>query len=165
MVQEAAAVAAIANGGVYNPLRLIKSVTAADGTTKEPTTAEPHRVVSAETSATMMSMMETMAQQSTSHTFDVTGYRVGAKTGTSNEYVAACKCFKGLTTSAISVAPVEDPQVLVYVVASNPTRGSFGGSVAGPAVQDIMSLALARYGVPQSTGKVPHLPVSPEKLK
>ena len=163
MIQEAAAVGALANGGVYNPPRLIKSITQADGTTVEPTVAEPHRVVSSEVAADMMSMMETMAQQSTSHTFDVQGYRVGAKTGTSRKYNQACHCFRGLVTSAISVGPVDDPQLLAYVVVDTPTRGSSGSSVAGPAVQDIISLALARYGVPQSTGKVPHLPVGPKK--
>jgi cell division protein FtsI (penicillin-binding protein 3) len=156
LVQEAAAVAAIANGGVYNQPRLIGSAT----------TGEPHRVVSADTAADLLSMMETMAQQSASHTFDVAGYRVGAKTGTSKKFDTSCNCFRGLVTSAISVAPVEDPQVLVYVVLDNPKRdGAAGGSVAGPVVQDVMSVALARYGVPQSTGKVPRLPVSPDKLK
>lgn len=166
LVQEAAAVAALANGGVYNPPSLVRSTTLGDGTVKELPTAAPHRVVSSETAAAMLSMMETMAQQSLSHTFDVPGYRVGAKTGTSKKFDTSCNCFRGLITSAVAVAPVEDPQVLVYVVLDNPRRdGAAGGSVAGPVVQDLTSIALARYGVPQSSGKVPHLPVSPDKLK
>ncbi len=165
LLQEAAAIAGIANGGVYNPPKLIKAITQPDGTTTEPVTAEPHRVVSSETSADLMSMMETMAQNSSGHTFDVQGYRVGAKTGTSRKYDSDCHCFRGLVTSAISVAPVEDPQILVYVVVDSATRGSAGVSVAGPAVQDIMSIALSRYGVPQSTGKVPHLPIGPKQKK
>lgn len=165
MVQEAAAVAAIANKGVYNKPTLIASTTKADGTVATLPLAEPHRVVSEETASTMLSMMETMAQQSVSHTFDVPGYRVGAKTGTSKKFVTSCNCFRGLVTSTIGVAPVEDPQLLVYVVVDNPTRGSSGSSVAGPAWQDIMNIALTRYGVPQTTGKVPHLPVSPDKLR
>lgn len=162
LVQEAAAIAGIANGGVYNAPRLISSITNGDGTTTEPTVAAPRRVVSAQTSADIMSMMETMAQQSTSHVFDVQGYRVGAKTGTSRKYNQDCHCFRGLVTSAVSVAPVEDPQVLIYVVVDSPKRGAAGATVAGPAVQDMMSIALARYGVPQTTGSVPHLPISPK---
>lgn len=165
LVQEAAAIAAIANGGVYNQPTIISSFDRPDGTTGQPAVAPPHRVVSEEAARQTIDMMETMAQQSTSHTFDVPGYRVAAKTGTSKKYNTSCKCFRGLVTSAISVAPVEDPQVLVYVVVDSPKRGSAGVSVAGPAVQDMMSVALARYGVPQSTGKVPHLPVSPDKLR
>ncbi|MGC3993875.1 MAG: penicillin-binding protein 2 [Propionicimonas sp.] len=163
MLQEAAAIGAVANGGVYVPLKLIKSTTLADGTVQEQKTADPHRVVSTEAANDVVGMMETMAQASTSHTFDVEGYRVGAKTGTSKKFDTSCNCFRGLVTSAISVAPVQDPQILVYVVVDSPLRGSAGVSVAGPAVQDAMSIALARYGIPQNTGKVPHLPVSPDK--
>ncbi len=166
LVQEAAAIAAIANGGVYNQPTIIKSTTLEDGTVKPTVAAEPHRVISESAARDTLSMMETMAQSSTSHAFDVEGYRVAAKTGTSRKYVTSCSCFRGLVTSAVSVAPVEDPQVLVYVVVDSPQRGSAGVSVAGPAVQDIMSIALARYGVPQSAGKTPHLPISPDgKLK
>ena len=165
LLQEAAAIAGVANGGVYNAPRLIESITQPDGSSTEPATAAPRRVVSSETSADLMSMMETMAQQSVGHTFDVQGYRVGAKTGTSRKYVQSCHCFRGLVTSAISVAPVENPQLLVYVVVDSATRGSAGVSVAGPAVQDVMSIALTRYGVPQSTGKVPHLPIGPKQKK
>jgi cell division protein FtsI (penicillin-binding protein 3) len=165
LLQEASAIAAIANGGVYNPPSVVKSITLPDGTVQSPTTAAPHRVVSEEAAQQTIGMMETMAQQSQSHTFDVQGYRVAAKTGTSKKWNESCKCFRGLVTSAVSVAPVEDPQLEVYVVVDSPQRGSAGVSVAGPAVQDIMSVALTRYGVPQSSGKAPRLPVSPDKLK
>jgi len=167
MVQEAAAIAAIANGGVYNQPSLITSTTDADGTVTPRTTTQPHRVVSEETASNMLSMMETMAQRNSAHVFDIPGYRVGAKTGTSKKFDTTCNCFRGLVTSAISVAPVEDPQLVTYVVVDNPRRdGAAGASVAGPAVQDVMSVALTRYGVPQSSGKVPHLPISPDpKLK
>ncbi len=166
LIQQAAAVAALANDGIYNPPTLISSTTLPDGTVADYPSDAPHRVVSSDTAAVMMSMMETMAQQSTSRTFDVPGYRVGAKTGTSKVFNTTCNCFRGLVTSAIAVAPVEDPQVLVYVVIDNPKRdGSSGSSVAGPVVQDLTAIALARYGVPQSVGKAPRLPISPDKLK
>lgn len=106
-------------------------------------------------------MMESMAQQSVTHTFTVDGYRTGAKTGTSKKYDADCKCFRGLVTSTIGVGPVEDPQLLTYVVVDNPQRGSSGSAVAGPAYQDIMSIALPRYGVPQLKTTSPTLPIEP----
>ena len=43
LLQEAAAVAAIANDGVYNAPRLVKSRTNADGTVEELATSEPRR--------------------------------------------------------------------------------------------------------------------------
>lgn len=161
MPQMAAAVGAIANGGVYQPLQLLKSRTLADGTVQQLAAGQSHRVVSADTAGKVLSMMETMAQNSPVHRFDVAGYRVGAKTGTSQILDPKTGKKVGLVTSAISVAPIEDPQILVYVVLSNPQRGSSGSSVAGPKVQELMSIALPLYAVPQSTTPAPKLPVAP----
>ena len=161
LVQEAAAVGAIANGGVYNAPRIVASRSNADGTQEQLPTAAPRRVVSERTSKEIVSMMEAMVMQSSARTFTVDGYRTGAKTGTSKKLDPKCNCFRGLVTSTIGVAPVEDPQVLVYVVVDNPQRGSSGSSVAGPAYQDIMSLALPRYGVTPSKTKSPTLPIEP----
>lgn len=159
--QMAAAVGAIANGGVYNPPQLFASRTLADGTVEKLSAGEPHRVVSVDAAGQVLSMMEAMAQNTSSHVFDVPGYRVGAKTGTAQKLNAKTGRVIGLTTSAISVAPIEDPQVLVYVVIDQPRRGASGSAVAGPLVQQVMSLALARYAVPQSKGKAPKLSVAP----
>lgn len=161
LLQEAAAVAAVANGGVYNAPRILKSHTLADGSVEEFTSAQPRRVISEKTSTQVVSMMEAMVQSSAAKTFTVDGYRTGAKTGTSKKLDPSCGCFRGLVTSTIGVGPVEDPQILVYVVIDKPRRGSTGGAVAGPAYQQIMSVALPRYGVAQSTTKAPKLPVEP----
>ncbi len=158
MVQMVAAVGALANGGVYTPLQLVASRTEADGTSTKLTTGQAHRVVSEDAATKVLSMMEAMAQNN--HQFDVPGYRVGAKTGTSKKFDTSCGCYRGLVASAISVAPIENPQVLVYAVVDNPARGQFGSDVAGPVVQELMKLAMARYGVPQS-GPAPSLPIKP----
>ena len=50
-VQEAAAIAGIINGGIYNPPTVIKAVTDADGQPSPVDRPEPRRIVSAETSA------------------------------------------------------------------------------------------------------------------
>jgi len=159
MVQMAAAVGTLANGGIYNPPQILKSRTLADGSTEQLSSGTPHRVVSVDTAGKVLSMMEAMAENNAR--FDVTGYRVGAKTGTSQKYNSSCNCFRGLVTSAIAVAPVENPQVLVYVVIDSPKKGGSGSAVAAPVVQKLTSLALARYAVPQSTTKAPNLPIKP----
>ncbi|MDR1834005.1 MAG: penicillin-binding protein 2 [Propionibacteriaceae bacterium] len=164
-VQEAAAVASVVNGGLYYKPTILKSTTLADGSVIEFEREAPKRVISAEASAQVAGLMEGMAQNSTSHTFDVPGYRVGAKTGTSKKYDFDCRCYNGLVTSTIGIGPVENPQYLVYVVVDNPRAGRSGQGVAGPAEQDIMQLVLNRYGVPPSTGKVPSYPVAPKTGK
>ncbi len=160
-IQEAAAVAAIVNGGVYNAPTIVKSRTRGDGTVEPLPKADPRRVVSEETSRQVVSMMETMVAQNLQQVFTVEGFRTGAKTGTSQKFNPQCNCFKGLVTSTIGVGPVEDPQILVYVVVDNPRRGASGQSVAGPAYQDLMTLALNRYGIEPSKTKSPKLPIFP----
>ncbi len=161
LVQEAAAIGAVANGGVYATPHIVASRTRADGTVEQLPIAQPRRVVSEHTSKEVVSMMESVVQQNSTHAFTVDGYRTGAKTGTSKKFSNACNCYKGLITSTVGVGPVEDPQILTYVVVDNPLRGSYGGSVAGPAYQDIMSIALPRYGVTPSKTKAPTLPIEP----
>lgn len=161
LLQEAAAIAGIANGGIYNAPRILASATLPDGTSENLLDVEPRRVVSEQTSKEVVSMMEAMVQQNASRAFTVEGYRTGAKTGTSRKFDPDCQCFRGLVTSIIGVGPVEDPQILAYVVLDNPQRGSSGGGVAGPAYQHIMSIALPRYGMAQSKTKAPTLPIEP----
>ena len=104
-----------------------------------------------------------MVVNNTAGTFVVPGYRTGAKTGTSQKIDPKTgRRGAGIVGSTIGVGPVEDPQILTYVVIDNPKRGSFGGSVAGPAYQDGLQIALARYGVAPSTSKPPKLPVAPD---
>jgi cell division protein FtsI (penicillin-binding protein 3) len=161
-VQNAAAVASVVNGGIYNPPRLIASTVNADGVEEEYPVGEPRRVISPEASAEVVSMMEAMVTNNTAGTFTVPGYRTGAKTGTSQKIDPKTgRRGAGIIGSTIGVGPVEDPQILTYVVIDKPKRGNFGGSVAGPAYQDGMQIALARYGVAPSTSKPPKLPVAP----
>ena len=160
-LQEAAAVAAVTNGGFYNPPRLIASTVDSDGMVSELPGGEPRRVISKAASAELVSMMEAMVTNNAAGTLVVDGYRTGAKTGTSQKINPKTGGRSGIVGSVIGVGPVEDPQILVYAVIDNPKRGSFGGSVAGPAYQDVMQLALARYGVAPSKSKSPKLPVSP----
>ena len=105
--------------------------------------------------------MEAMKVNAKTTVFNVPGYRVGTKTGTAKRWNSTCGCWDGYTTSVIGIAPVEDPQILAYVVIDRPRNGSSGQVVAGPAWHDIMSIAAPRYGVPASTTKPPALPVAP----
>ncbi|HRA74944.1 MAG TPA: penicillin-binding protein 2 [Propionicimonas sp.] len=163
-VQEITAVAAVTNGGIYHPATLIAGRTGADGVEQPVEGGEARRVISATASADLRSMMEGMVQYNESRgsrTFTIDGYRTGAKTGTSKKYDFDCACFNGLVTSTIGVGPIEDPQIVTYVVVDNPQRGAAGAAVAGPGYHDIMTVALNRYGVKPSTGKAPKLPVYP----
>lgn len=143
-VQMAAAVAAVGNGGVYNQPSIVRSTTCGGKTTPAPA-PEQHRVISATAAQQVTEMME----QKTIHdrrAIWVDGYRTGSKTGTAR-VASAQGAYRGQVASIIGLAPVEDPQVLVYVLIARPDTQGAGLGMAGPVYKDIMSLALPRYGV------------------
>ena len=55
-------------------------------------------------------------------------------------------------------APADDPRFIVYVVIQYPKDGSFGGAAGGPVFNDVMALALQRYGVPPTGTPAPAPP-------
>lgn len=67
----------------------------------------------------------------------VKGFRVGGKTGTSEDGVNTNK----YVTSFIGVAPISDPQIVVLVTLYNPTGegGHQGGAVAAPVGGQILA--------------------------
>jgi len=147
-LQEAAAVAAIADGGVYHAPTLIESVTAPDGTIRPVAAVPPHQVVSPATSTAVLNMMESViAAPQYAGTRSIPGYRVAGKSGTAQRVDPRTNQYSGYTASFVMVAPVEDPQILVYVVLDQPVNGHQGSEVALPPAKDIMTAALPRYGI------------------
>ena len=78
-----------------------------------------------------------MCQKEHGKNAKVAGYRIGGKTGTSEDGVNTNK----YVTSFCGVAPIEDPQVVVLVTLYNPTGE--GGHQGG--VWFILSLYLKQY--------------------
>ena len=81
----------------------------------------------------------------------IDGWNSGGKTGTAQLANAKCKCYKGYVTSYVGVAPMDDPQLLTYVVVTDPKKGASGTTVAAPVVKSILQYALPRYSIPQTT--------------
>jgi cell division protein FtsI (penicillin-binding protein 3) len=156
-IQNAAAVAGILNGGVYNPPTVIRSATDAAGNpipvSRE---REPRRVVSAETSREVATMMESVvAEGGFASSMAMEEYRLGGKTGTSENFNRELGKYAGFTSSYVGFGPAEDPRILSYVVVVDPTNGHTGGAVAGPVAYDVLRTALPKYGIPPSTGSAP----------
>ena len=77
----------------------------------------------------------------------VAGYRIGGKTGTSEDGVNTNK----YVTSFIGVAPIENPQLVMLITLYNPTGegGHQGGGVAAPVGGQIFSEILPYLEVSQ----------------
>lgn len=152
-VQEAAAVAAIVNGGVYHSPTIIRSARNGDGEQVKVPGSASRRVISAKASAQVRDMMEAVVTLEPDRA--VKGYRTIGKTGTAQRIDPSCHCYRGYTASFVGVGPAENPSILTYVVLNNPVKGHEGSGVALPVAQQIMSVALPRYGVEPSTTKAP----------
>ena len=86
------------------------------------------------------------------------GYRVGAKTGTSQSPCDdGTAGFCGFTASMVGMAPMDDPRFIVEVVLQRP-KGDIYGISNGPVFRSVMSQALRTYNVPPSTGEPVRLP-------
>ena len=137
-IQLATAVSSIANGGTSIKPRVLKQIINSE--TKEVTDIPVEKgdtVISKETSEKVLSMMESVVSEGTGKNAKVAGYRIGGKTGTSEDGVNTNK----YVTSFCGVAPIDNPQVVVLVTLYNPTGegGHQGGGVAAPVGGQIFS--------------------------
>ena len=147
-IQLVTAVSAIANGGNSITPRVVKQII--NSQTKETTNIPVKtngRVISQETSAKVLSMMESVVSEGTGKNAKVAGYRIGGKTGTSEDGVNTNK----YVTSFLGVAPIENPQIVLLVTLYNPTGegGHQGGGVAAPVGGKIFSEVLPYLEVSQ----------------
>ncbi|MFT3833846.1 MAG: penicillin-binding protein 2 [Micropruina sp.] len=159
-IQNAAALGAAVNGGIYHAPTVISTLDGQPYTRPNQDTT-PRRVISENASEQVRSLMEQQALNQKSSAFTVAGYRIGSKTGTARLFDAGCNCYSRdkLVVSTVGVAPIENPQVLVYAVVWNPRKGSSGAAVAAPVMHDVLSLALPRYAVAPSSTKGVKLPL------
>lgn len=140
--------ATIANGGVHVQPHLVRETVDADGTRHPNEDTETRRVISEETAATLMTMLESAVQDGTGGNAEVPGYRIAGKTGTAQAFEG-----NGVVknvASFIGVAPAEDPHIVVNVVLYDPKTSIYGGAVAAPVFSEVTGYALQYLGVPPS---------------
>jgi cell division protein FtsI (penicillin-binding protein 3) len=160
-IQQASAVAAVVNGGIYNPPTVIKKAIDGDGKEVAVPRTPPRRVISEESSAEVRDLMGAVIDSvNGQRNLKLDSYSSGGKTGTAQRADTSCGCYRGYVTSFLGFAPLDDPQILTYVVISNPRVGDTGTVAAAPAYRDIMNFVLPRYSV--APDAKPHKPLPTE---
>lgn len=138
MIQLASGFSSIINGGNYYQPHLVKKIVDDNGNTIE--TIEPvlmKQTISKQTSDTVKGYLYNTVSTGTAKSAKVEGYSMGGKTGTAEKYPR--KNGKYLV-SFIGFAPVEDPQVLVYVVINEPNvENQAQSSLATNLAKDIFT--------------------------
>ncbi|SCW48905.1 penicillin-binding protein 2B [Paenibacillus tianmuensis] len=160
MIQQTAAYAAIANGGKLMWPHVIKQITNPEtGEVVEKYDPKVVRdVVSPETARQVSEYLEQVVsdqQIGTGRRAYIEGYRVAGKTGTANFVLPGHVGYAEgrWMVSFIGYAPLEDPKILVAIMADDPDLGGnyhLGGDVTAPAFKEIVSQSLRKMGVAPS---------------
>ncbi|MGJ5590829.1 peptidoglycan D,D-transpeptidase FtsI family protein [Micrococcus lylae] len=143
---------ALANGGEMVPASVIKSIVDPDGAEHAYPHREKHRVVSEQTAAEMIRMMETVVTRGTSKRAAVEGYRVGGKSSTAQAAGPSGR-YDGYNIGFTSVAPLDDPRFVVSVSMHRPAE-NYQGAHLDALSADLMEHLLRKYNVP-ATGDKP----------
>ena len=94
---------------------------------------------------------EVTGENGTAFDARIEGYRVAGKTGTADRYDDKLGRYNGFTASFIGYAPAEKPRYVVAVFIHKPRAGMFGGALAGPVFNQVMTYLLQRENTPWST--------------
>ncbi|MBR1693633.1 MAG: peptidoglycan glycosyltransferase, partial [Lachnospiraceae bacterium] len=118
MIQMATAFCSIINGGYYNEPHVVSEIRNSDGVTvKKNETRVLKQVISNEVSEKMRGYLAAVCTKGTGTTAVPSGYLIGGKTGTAE---TRPRKQGNYVVSFIGFAPVDDPQVMVYVVVDRP---------------------------------------------
>lgn len=139
------AASAIVNGGHLITPHFAKGIADADGNLVENFSYETgEQVISKETSETMKKILESVVAEGTGSKAYIPGYRIGGKTATSEKLPRRSGKY---IASFMAFAPAEQPQVMALVLIDEPQGVYYGGTVAGPVMQELLQNILPYLGI------------------
>ncbi len=140
-LQIARAYAVLANGGIRRPVTLKRL---------EPNEAlEETRVLSEQTAHQVTAMLEMVTTpEGTGEQATIPGYQVAGKTGTAQKPRGGGYLEGKYVASFAGFAPVDKPRLVAVVMIDEPRQEHYGGIVAAPVFQRILSRSLRLLQVP-----------------
>ncbi len=150
-VQLAVAGAALANGGVLTKPRLVTARRRNGGPWRETEPERVRRVISAETAARTVEMLEgVVGPEGTARRAVIKGIRVAGKTGTAQILDAATGTYSVERYHAwfLGIVPADEPRLVVVSVLDEPRLGfHHGGRSAAPLFKRVAIAHLADLGL------------------
>ncbi|MGA2294360.1 MAG: penicillin-binding protein 2 [Acidimicrobiales bacterium] len=142
----------IANGGVFVEPKLVRGYVYADGTVKATAPSATRQVMSPSVAATMNTMLQQVVLDGTGTNAIIPGYSVAGKTGTASmpEPGHDHLISGDYNASFVGFAPANAPVLSMIVVIERPQTTIYGGAVAAPIFQEVMSYALHHYNIPSN---------------
>jgi cell division protein FtsI/penicillin-binding protein 2 len=150
-LQLAAAYAAMVNGGMLLRPQVVASIGGVRGEVLYQMKPEPvRRVISPLASKDMREILTRVVLEGTGRKAWRREYSIGGKTGTAQKVVNGTYSHEKYVGSFCGFAPAENPRLVCLVTVDEPHKGLgyYGGTVAAPAVGEILHCALPAIGVP-----------------
>ena len=148
-VQLLAAVSAAVNGGyLVKPHLVAKKLDQENNILQTTPTTYKRQVISETTSAKIRSLLAFVAKNGAKNSL-VPGYDIGAKTGTSQKVskIQATGDTYLYIGSCITLAPIDDPEIAVFVMLDEPKGDNYyGGVISAPVNAKIMADVLPYLG-------------------
>ena len=143
---------AIANGGLFVEPKLVRGYVYGNGAVKAAPSSATREAISPAVATTMNRMLQQVVLAGTGTNAIIPGYAVAGKTGTASmQYPGKDKLLTGaFNATFVGYAPANNPVLSMIVVVERPLTSIYGGSVAAPVFQQVMSYALHHYGIPSN---------------
>ena len=110
------------------------------------------QVISSETSAKVRDALEGVVTDGGGKNAYIDGYRIGGKTGTAQRAIDGTYSGNGYILSFVGIAPINDPQIVLYIAMDNPKNCvQYGGTTAAPIARKILSDVLPALGIQKVT--------------
>ena len=151
-IQQITAIASIANGGYLMTPYVVEKIIDDDGNVLMQHEADPLRqVISTEVCQTLTDILERgVSGDGGAKNAYVAGYKIAAKTGTSEvrDQADPDGNYSYRVGSTVAYAPADDPQIAVIIVVDTPmVENKYGGTVAAPYVANLLSEILPYIGI------------------
>ncbi|MFZ0820394.1 MAG: penicillin-binding transpeptidase domain-containing protein [Candidatus Acidiferrales bacterium] len=149
-IQLISAMNSIANGGVWVRPHVVLGMKN-DAKFFSTEQIETRRAISAQTAATMRSMLKGVVLEGTGPLARLDGYSIAGKTGTAQKIDPATGRYSQSQTIAsfVGFAPINNPAVTILVTLDSPVGLHEGGEVSAPVFKRIAEQVLAYLNVPQ----------------
>ena len=139
--------AACINGGYLRQPYLVEEILDGNGNVTYQHDSTPVRqVISEKTSATVRECLEYVVAKGTGKNGQVSGYRIGGKTGTADKGQTG-----DVVVSFLCFAPADDPQIIMLITMDTPSRttGTYvsGGNMVAPTSSAVMAEILPYLGI------------------
>lgn len=138
-IQLVNAASAAVNGGILHKPYVLSKIVREDELILKKEAEMIRRVISNETSEKVKYALESVASRGTARGAYIDGYRVGGKTGTAQIAENGGYVSGKYILSFMGIAPMNDPEVLIYLAITNPKNTiQYGGVVCAPIVKEAL---------------------------